>query len=400
MSAGTESRGASTADPLGRCLEPVGPDEFFERYWENEPLHVPRREYGRFDDLLSVQSVEHLVCSTNLRFPAFRLVKAGEQLNVADYTFDRPYNPVSFTAAADVPRVVAEFERGATILLSGLHIYWQPLVTFCRELERALGHGVGANAYFTPRHSQGFSVHHDTHDVLILQLAGSKRWLVYPPVLQLPVQGQDYSEELGAPGEPAADLVLNAGDTLYLPRGWLHQATTSDVDSLHLTLGIQVYTWLDALRAAVNSLVDDIDLRRAVRRGAPVAGGLLSRLAEELDATRVDERMRAALVAGSPPVLDGQITQLRALDDLSLETVLERRDTALGVLRDDGDEVVLALGSREVRLSSDVAAALRHCLDASASFRPVDLPGELDAGARLRLVWILVREGVVRIKHP
>ena len=92
-----------------------------------------------------------------------------------------------------------------------------------------------ANSYYTPRGSQGFAVHHDTHDVLVLQVAGEKRWLLYDPLLELPLKHQRYSKSLGDEGEPTDDLVLRAGDTLYLPRGWLHQAETSDTDSLHLT---------------------------------------------------------------------------------------------------------------------------------------------------------------------
>ena len=137
-----------------------------------------------------------------------------------------------------MPRVLAEWEAGATIVLQALHVSWHPLAVFCRALEEALGHGVQANAYYTPRGSQGFAVHHDTHDVLILQVAGEKRWLLYDPLLELPLKHQRYSAALGEHGEPTDDLVLRAGDSLYLPRGWLHQAETSETDSLHLTVGI------------------------------------------------------------------------------------------------------------------------------------------------------------------
>ena len=39
-------------------------------------------------------------------------------------------------------------------------------------------------------------------------------------------------------GKPSADFVLHAGDVLYIPRGHVHDALTSDSVSLHVTLGI------------------------------------------------------------------------------------------------------------------------------------------------------------------
>ena len=156
-----------------------------------------------------------------------------------------------------------EFERGATIVLQALHHSWLPVARYCRALEAELGHPVQANAYFTPRGSQGLPVHHDTHEVISLQVAGHKRWLVYEPVLELPLKHQRYRSSMGAPGETVMDVTLRAGDTLYLPRGWLHQALTSDADSLHITIGVNVRTWVDAVR----KLLDGLE-RRSVRSGA------------------------------------------------------------------------------------------------------------------------------------
>ena len=74
---------------------------------------------------------------------------------------------------SDVTRVLAQWEAGATIVLQALHVNWQPLAVFCRLLEGALGPACRSNAYSTPRGSQGFAVHHDTHDVL--DPAGGRR---------------------------------------------------------------------------------------------------------------------------------------------------------------------------------------------------------------------------------
>jgi len=336
------------------------------------------------------------VSSTAIRYPAFRLVREGGQLDVGSYTADVPWRP-PFTAAADVQRVAAEWEAGATIVLQALHVNWHPLAVFCRQLEDALGHGVQANAYWTPHGSQGFAVHHDTHDVLVLQVAGEKRWLLYDPLLELPLKHQRWSSALGEPGEPSDDLTLRAGDTLYLPRGWLHQAETSASDSLHLTIGITAYTWLDALRAALAECEGELPFRRGVADGANGPEDLLELLRERLEPADVERRRRRKFLHGRRPIREDALTQLRELERLDDGTLLERRPTVVADLEEDAEWVSLVFEGREVRFPARARGEVVACFEADEPFRAEDLPGDLDAEGRLVVVRRLVREGFLRV---
>ena len=149
----TPTRTPPSPAALGRAVEPFELERFLAEHWERQPLVVPRGEEGRFDDLLSTRDVERLITETGIRLPAFRLVKAGE--TVSGYAADLSWRPAPFTGVADVHRVLEEFERGATIVLQGLHHLWLPLARYCRQLEAFLGHPVQANAYYTPAGSQG-----------------------------------------------------------------------------------------------------------------------------------------------------------------------------------------------------------------------------------------------------
>jgi lysine-specific demethylase/histidyl-hydroxylase NO66 len=391
-------RGVSGGAALARCIEPHDADELEERFWESAPLLVKRGEPGRFDDLFSESDVERIVCSGGLRFPAFRLVKAGAQLEPRSYTVDVPWRPSGFTRTADVDRVLAEFEAGATIVLQGLHLHWPPLTTFCRDLEASLGHPVQANAYYTPRGSQGLPVHHDTHDVFVLQVSGDKRWLVYEPALELPLRDQRYSPELGAPGTPVLDETLSGGDTLYLPRGWLHEALTSETDSLHVTVGVNVITALDAIRAALEECAADVEFRRGLPADGELADDLVERLRERLEPDAVARRARRRLVAGRTPVRHGQLTQLRAVDRLALHTPVERRPTVIADLDllDDG-RVRLVYEGKTITLPRQTRIDVAYAVTSGGPFRPADLPGDLDDAGRLVLVRRLVREGFLRI---
>ena len=342
--------------------------------------------------------MERLVSSTGLRYPAIRVVKEGEKIPVGAYTETLSWRPTGFTATANVERVADEFERGATVVVQALHLHHLPLAEFCRGLEGELGHPVQANAYYTPRSAQGLPVHHDTHDVLCLQVAGEKRWLVYPPALELPLKDQRYAEdELGPPGAPVLDVTLQPGDTLYLPRGWLHEALTSDSDSLHLTVGVNVYTWLDAVRSALEETArEEVVLRRAVDDEAELPEELLGLVRERLDSEPVARRRRERFVSSRRPIREDRFEQLRALRSLDADTLVERRPTVLFDVDQAADDIVLAFEGRRVIFPAHAREAVEAVAAADRPFRPADLPG-LDEPGCLVLVRRLVGEGFLRL---
>jgi lysine-specific demethylase/histidyl-hydroxylase NO66 len=345
-----------------------------------------------------VEEVEGRVTGGGLRHPAFRIVKEGETYSLGDYAEDIPWSPAPFSGTARVERVAAEFERGATIVLQALHVHHPPVARFCRDLERELGHPTQTNAYYTPPSAQGFKVHHDTHDVFCLQVAGEKRWLVYPPVLELPLRSQKYTAELGEPGEPILDVTMRAGDTLYLPRGWLHQAMTSDAASLHMTVGVSVATWLDALQAALNETAkEEVDLRRGVPADGEPSERLLELVAARLTPQAVSSRMRRRFVSTRRPVREDAFDQVRGVEELEVETPLELRETVIFDLVADEQGVTLGFEGRELRFPARIGAELEFLAAGEGPFRLADLPGRLDDAGRLVLGRRLVREGFLRI---
>jgi hypothetical protein len=394
----TRTRTGRTLRALARCVEPVDPDRFLQDYWERRPLLVPRGQEGRFDDLLSQAETERLVSSTGLRYPAVRVVKEGEKIPIGRYTETVPWRPSGFTATGNVERIAEEFERGATVVLQALHVHHLPLAEFCRTLEQDLGHPVQTNAYYTPRSAQGLPVHHDTHDVFCLQVAGEKRWLVYEPAIELPLKDQRYSRELDGPGEPVLDVTLTPGDTLYLPRGWLHEALTSEFDSLHLTVGVNVYTWLDAVRAALDQTArEEAGYRQAVADGEDLPGDLLGLLRRRLDAEEIARRRREKFVSSRRPIRSDRFDQLRAARDLDADTLVERRETVLFDLEPRDGEVVLSFEGRRLIFPVHALEELEAAAGTDEPFRPAELPGTLDEPGRLVLVRRLVREGFLRV---
>jgi ribosomal protein L16 Arg81 hydroxylase len=384
-------------DALARALDPVRPADFLAEYLEQRPLVLSRGGSASFDDLLSVADIDWLIAA-RIRTPAFRLVKHDG--SVRDYTEDIPWRPGVLSGTARPDRVRAEFERGATIVLQALHLNWPALARYCRMLEAQLERRVQANAYYSPPRAQGFGVHHDTHDVFILQVAGAKRWLVYEPRLQLPLPHQRWTDALGGPGELIHDLTLEPGDTLYLPRGFAHEARTSDTSSLHLTVGLHSHTWTDAIRAALDACAGDVEFRRSVPADGTPPPELLERLAARLAPEAVAERRRRRFVTSRRPVLDDGLAQSSALPALTVRHELERRSTVIADRRDTADGVTLAFEGKEVLLPAKARSEVDGILDADGPFRLADLPGAVDDAGRLVLGRRLVREGFLRMLDP
>ncbi len=208
-----------------------------------------------------------------------------------------------------------EFADGATIVLQALHRQSGPIGRFCRALEIALTHPVQANAYVTPPTSRGFAVHHDTHDVFVLQLAGHKHWDVYEPAVELPLPTQRWSKDRHQPGEHVLSAELGPGDVLYLPRGFAHSATSGDDVSAHVTVGVLVQTWADVARDLLRSVADEVEFRQTLPVGfasdpqfpAAVAAFVerLQKHVGDVDAAALAERTTRRFWSSRPPILAG-----------------------------------------------------------------------------------------------
>jgi ribosomal protein L16 Arg81 hydroxylase len=167
----------------------------------------------------------------------------------------------------DLPALLMRFDAGASLVVSQFHETHPPLADFCRGLERLFLHGVQANIYLTPPKAQGFRTHFDTHDVLVLQVEGRKRWRIWDGErLPRPTRRTPWPGNMQPIGEPH-ELVMSPGDVLYIPRGVMHDAATLPGEhSLHITVGLLEASWAQVLR----SLIDELELNDpALRESVP-----------------------------------------------------------------------------------------------------------------------------------
>ena len=388
---------------LRRCVG--DPDRFLERHWGAQPL-LHRSEEG-FAGLLDLVDVDHLVTETLLRMPSFRMVKDGEPLDPTTYTQTIRIGgrPVERTVRPD--RVAAAFDQGATIVLQALHRQWPPVARFCRDLELSLTHPVQANAYVTPPTSRGFAVHHDTHDVFVLQTHGRKRWRVYRPLVELAGPEQPWKDALGDPGAPVLEAELAPGDALYVPRGFPHDAEAREEVSIHVTVGVLAHTWLDLWRHVLRRAADHRAFREALPPGfadrpEEVLGELgvrVKELHDWLEGAAGEDAVRSfarGFWSRRRPMIPGQLSQLEAAARLEAETPLRRRPGAVFRVEVQAEEARVQLGKRELLMPAFCEPALRLVAGAEQKFSASDLPG-LDRASQVVLARRLVREGAVEV---
>ena len=403
---------------LARAVH-VDADVFASEHWSRTPVLSRAKQLpSTFEDLLSTTDVDELVADRALRTPFFRTVREGGSLLAPVRTVTAGARRIG--DLVDVDALVAQHADGATLVLQSVHRMHPPVARFCRELAAELGHATQCNAYITPGgENQGFDYHHDTHDVFVLQVSGRKRWIVYEPVTRLPLpsQAQAGSHLVPEGAEPLLDVELEAGDALYLPRGYVHAALTTDEHSVHLTVGVLATTWHDVLTDALSLAGREEAFRDAlpVLPADSVAASLPDFLRqaatwlEQLPTADVQAVVARRLARAVPVEPLGLLAQGAALRDLTSATALRPRAGLATELRDDGKRVVLALADREIALPVVAAAGLRRLLTGRCT--PADLeqavPDQdgpeqdgpeqdgLDGQGALVLARRMLREGVV-----
>ena len=376
---------------LARCAGDVG--RFLADDWARRASIRRGATKGGFGDLLTLDDVDRFLTTRALRTPFFRLVQAGQRIAEAAYTRSGRAGSRDVTGIADPAAVVSLFEGGATIVLQGLHRWSEPVMRFNRSLELELGHPCQVNAYVTPAGAQGLELHHDPHDVFVLQAFGHKRWEVHP-----------------APGEsarPPLDVDVEPGDTIYMPARTPHAASAQATVSGHLTVGVHVTSWRDVLAgawtaaAAADPSLDDPVPAGWVRDSTGLVDELTDRMrlaterllltdASGILADRADRflSVRAQLARGS-------IAESAWPTEVDDATALRRRPGSVCEIRHRDGSLVLLLGDRRLHLPAWLEPAMRH-LSESEAFRLGELADVVpDARSRAVLARRLIREGLL-----
>jgi ribosomal protein L16 Arg81 hydroxylase len=383
---------------ISHLLEPVSLETFLSRYYEREPLVIDRDSPSHYDGLASLETLEDILCATAL---------TADDIGVADDS--RYIDPDEYLYAGekvDAVRVQRLFDQGATISLRQLHLKVPSLARLCRSAERQFSCAFQANLYFTPPNAQGLKTHHDTHDVFVLQITGSKQWRAYKPVVPLPLPGQRYFWRTPPDGPPMNTFTLRPGGFFYCPRGTPHNARAGGEASVHVSLGALATTWTELLL----EVVADVALRDPAFRASLPPGfatndiepallrktlrELLARLQEKARPRHVLGLMADRFILDRPSLVSGQSRTLRAAANLTLNSKVGGRPGLLYRVSEHRKRITLVCNSRQITFPRFTTSSLEFAL-CNPSFVIKDLPGSLTDSAKLVFIKRLMREGLV-----
>lgn len=368
-------------DPLGYLIGAGREEDFFARVYEREALIVHHNAPERFAGLISVDDIDRIVTTLDLREGQLALANAAAHVDSDSY--------VDGASFIDRGAVADHYRRGSTIILNQAHQFDPALSRLCRGLEYVFSSHVQTNIYLTPPNAQGFRTHYDNHDVLVIQVEGEKAWRLYDMPIAAPFRGEGFEAGKYEPGELRQEFVLKPGDCAYVPRGLMHDAQTSgDAPSLHITVGLITRTWADVMLEAVSeAALRSPELRRSLPPGFARADfdrakarehltTLARTLAEEVKLDPALDLMVDTFIRSRPAHNRFAVSDIGAINAGDRFQAQPRTPSRLA---EDGDDLVLICAGGELKFAPEQRPALEMALS-GAAFTTTDLKVEKPEG--------------------
>jgi ribosomal protein L16 Arg81 hydroxylase len=242
----------------------------------------------------------------------------------------------------------------------------------------------------------------------VLQLEGSKHWRIYKPSVDLPLK-EAYEPIPGEQiGEPIREVHVKAGDLIYMPRGFIHEAFATDESSLHITVAVSVFRWADLMRAALVRLsANDVRFRQSVPVGALGGGEIADAFRAQFEEL-LQQFARGARVEDAVSSLGDQFLADMAvlpgahflppeeIDRIDVNTVLEKSKAMICRFIQDAASVSIQFPGNRIRAPMHLGPAFEFISKASR-FPVSALPASLSDNSKLTLAKRLVRDGLLKV---
>jgi bifunctional lysine-specific demethylase and histidyl-hydroxylase MINA len=308
--------------------------------------------------------------------------------------------------AADFRRRIEQFHaRNYSVRFPELRPLSPALDSLARALEILLHRPVTTSAFWS-RGGMRAPVHNDDHDLIVVQLRGTKRWYVSSRPSELDNPWKRIPADPPELGQHET-VDLRPGDLLYLPRGTFH-SVDSDTESLHVSIGFTPLTVREAVVAALEQLSDlDRPLRTTIGgrlgfqlRGPgtePLVSPVVSAVARLMAACRkpgfLDEALHtwaARAVASWHP-----LQPFQPAPRIDLDTVLVQAETAFCHLTASADTIDFSYPGGHLYIHRGAQESILFMVNVP-KFKVRDIPGSVGDDVRVSLAARFVELGFLK----
>lgn len=208
------------------------PSEFETTIQGNRPYVFKKAVRDHLIDwkLINELIARHDHTSSNFKIMKNGLIKKSEYLEEYQEVFTKKYRilkPVLYELMRNGASLVLNKIEGCAIIDQ----LQRSVAQYCRRQTVVSGYAAFGE-------ETSFGNHWDTHDVFAIQIIGKKNWTIYRPTEVDPdYRNSSVGKEHFCEKISYLEMTLEAGDILYLPRGWWHEVNPTGVETFHLAIG-------------------------------------------------------------------------------------------------------------------------------------------------------------------
>lgn len=216
----------------------ISEKEFRSNFFEKKPLLM--KNAVKKENLLSWNEINQIFPRCNLiSEDDIKVMYRGEKLPKEYYL--EAYDDLGYLRYKFKEEALYSFMRdGATLVANG--IVNEPSVDiFSQEIANFSKCHTFTSLYIAFNNKRSFKSHWDSRDIFAVQMQGKKRWIIHAPTFKDPLfmhKSKDMPEYEPNLEDVYMDIILEAGDVLYLPRGWWHDPIPVGEETVHLAVGI------------------------------------------------------------------------------------------------------------------------------------------------------------------
>jgi len=227
------------------CISPLTPDEFMSDYRGKRVVHF-RGANTKYAFLMKSEELSAALSRLTVSSGMFRVLRPEGTVPV-DELLTPPFAANRDRRGIRAAVLEEHLKNGATMALEHCESLFENVNEVCEMLTAAFVARANACLFVVYQAGKPSGLHWDDRDMFICQIAGKKKWPVYKPVYRNPLfDPKRAGGQVGSP-EHFQDFILEAGDGLYIPRGWPHNPEGIEGPSVHLAFSIATPTGIDLL---------------------------------------------------------------------------------------------------------------------------------------------------------